>query len=288
MSVTTGARRIVVHDAAADCEIPVVVFYPSAAAPETLRFGPYSLPGRMDAPTARGSMPLVLISHGTGGSNLVYRTLAAYLAQHGYVVAQPEHPGNNRNDNSLADTDENLRLRPKHLSLVVDALLSDVALGDQLRDEPVAIIGHSLGGYTGLALVGGVPQTGPAAEPIEVVPDPRIQALVLLAPATPWFQGPGALAAVTTPILMLTAEQDPFTPASHGQWVLDGLPAQTSIQHRIVLGAGHYSFLSPFPPGMQTPGFAPAHDPPGFDRQAFHDVLYPEILEFLNGALAKD
>ncbi|MFL5350272.1 MAG: hypothetical protein ACJ8AT_36315 [Hyalangium sp.] len=36
------------------------------------------------------------MSHGTGGSPWTYRGMAAHLARAGFVVALPEHPGNNR------------------------------------------------------------------------------------------------------------------------------------------------------------------------------------------------
>ena len=60
------------------------------------------------------------------------------------------------------------------------------------------------------------------------------------------------------------------------------LPATTPVDRRVVEGAGHYSFLAPFPPERTNPGFPPSQDPPGFDRVAFHDLLYPEIGAFLD------
>jgi predicted dienelactone hydrolase len=62
---------------------------------------------------AAGSFPLVVVSHGTGGSHLLYRALAAHLARNGFVVALPEHPQNNRNDNDLGGTAANLAQRPR-------------------------------------------------------------------------------------------------------------------------------------------------------------------------------
>ncbi|KUO74322.1 MAG: hypothetical protein APF81_02830 [Desulfosporosinus sp. BRH_c37] len=64
-----------------------------------------------------------MISHGNGGSHLLYRTISTHLANNGFIVAMVEHYGNNRNNNELENTEENLILRPKHLSLTIDKLL---------------------------------------------------------------------------------------------------------------------------------------------------------------------
>lgn len=128
------------------------------------------------------------------------------------------------------------------------------------------------------------------------MPDDRVTALVLLAPAAAWFLNPGALASVRTPILMFTGGHDelevPGTktlgdgsqvhmPAGHSATITRGLPPATEIVHRVVPNAYHYSFVSPYPAAMTSPAFAPSQDPPGFDRVAFHRTMNAEILAFL-------
>ncbi len=146
------------------------------------------------------------------------------------------------------------------------------------------MIGHSLGGYTGLAMAGGLPLSDPRREdsPLtEVARDPRVVALVLFAPATVWSRGEKALRGVDAPILMLAAEHDPFTPRGHSGIVLDGVVDRYKVQHRVVENTGHFSFLSPFPDRMTSPSFPPSLDPPGFDRRNFHDELNLEVSDFL-------
>jgi predicted dienelactone hydrolase len=156
-----------------------------------------------------------------------------------------------------------------------------------LLPDTVAIIGHSMGGYTALAVAGGVPTSFPRESrdrrprKIEVDPEPRVKALVLLTPATPWFMAAGALHEVRLPILLWTAEKDAITPEFHADLVKAGVPDKTLIEHRIAANAGHFSFLSPFPEAMNNPAFAPSQDPPGFDRARFHQELNAGILEFL-------
>jgi predicted dienelactone hydrolase len=118
-----------------------------------------------------------------------------------------------------------------------------------------------------------------------VVHDPRVSALVLLAPAVAWFHAPGALDAVQVPVLMLAGEQDTVTPPPHhADRVARQLPRQDLLDYRTVAGAGHFSFLSVFPREMQQPHFAPSQDPPGFDRGIFQALLQKEIVKFVREA----
>lgn len=155
----------------------------------------------------------------------------------------------------------------------------------------MGLVGHSLGGYTGLALAHGRPHTVPRdtpglpPRPIPVSADDRIASLVLLAPAAPWFIADGSLDDVDVPILMLTGEHDTMT-GRHGEIVTARLRDDAVLEHRVVPGAGHFSFLAPFPPAMVHPAFPPSQDPPGFDRAAFHTALYPEIEAFFGRTLA--
>ena len=75
----------------------------------------------MDAAPTPGRHRLIVMSHGTGGSALSDHALAATLARAGFVVAQPQHAGDNHADLSQAgpvawDT------RPREVSAVIDAL----------------------------------------------------------------------------------------------------------------------------------------------------------------------
>lgn len=266
--------------------MPVVVLYPSLTPAGALRRGPYTLDVAVDGDWLPGAHPVVVVSHGSGGAPLTHRGLAQHLARAGFIVLAPEHPGNNRNDNSLRGTATLLERRPRHVHALLEWVATDPALREHADTSHVGIVGHSMGGYTALALAGGRPAAFPDESPdglprvIDVTPDPRIAALVLLAPATPWFMEPGALADVTAPILMLTGELDTQTPPFHARIVSDGASA-ASVTHREVPGAGHYSFLAPFPAQMTHATFLPSQDPPGFDRVAFHAALYPEVEAFL-------
>lgn len=117
--------------------------------------------------------------------------LGTHLARNGFVVAMIEHPGNSRTNNALANTATNLEMRPRHAHAVIDWVHNDETLRDSLVRDGVAIVGHSIGGYTALALAGGSPTSvahdspGGQLHAIPVTPDARVKSIVLLAPATP-------------------------------------------------------------------------------------------------------
>ena len=283
-----GYRALTVTDPELDLTFPLNVFYPTATPGQPTPVGLYEVEVAPAAAAAVGAWPVVLLSHGTGSSGLVHRNLALFLAQQGYVVGLPEHPHNNRDDNAWANTRQNLVARPRHLQLALEALLADAALAPVLRPEAVALIGHSLGAYTALALAGGQPWSRPAdspdgvAHPIPVpAADVRARALVLLAPAVPWFAPVGALAGVRLPLLLVVGGQDEFLPPAHADIIRRGVPDPGQVEYCLIENAGHYSFLSPFPAARVSPAFPPSQDPPGLDRASFHEVLYEEVLAFL-------
>jgi predicted dienelactone hydrolase len=282
-----GCRALAVADAVQGVTLPVHVLYPATGVAAPVSFGPYAIDVAADAPVAGEALPLVAISHGNSGSPWVHRDLALAIARAGFAVVLVEHLGNSRSDNRLVGTPANLANRPRHVGLALDAALA--ALGAHAAPR-AAVIGHSIGGYTALAVAGGAPVALPretpdgVARPVLVEPDPRVRAVVLLAPALPWLMSPGALAAVTVPVMVRTGERDDATPPFVVERILAGLPAPP-VDARVVPGAGHFAFQSPFPPAMVSPGFPPSQDPPGFDRAAYQPALAAEVVAFLRTRL---
>jgi predicted dienelactone hydrolase len=275
-----GAREFVVP---ADAQgLTALLHYPCTQPSTPTQFGPYQLDVSPDAPLAPGSFPLVLISHGSGGSPLLYRSLSLLLARSGFIVALPKHPGNSLGDNELAESGQIFRDRPRQLLTLLDALLADAAMAAAIAPEPVTAIGHSMGGYTVLCVAGGQPWSR-FRQPIPVAHDSRIGALVLLAPACAPFLAPRSLAAVSAPILAFTAEHDELTPDAEVRAALAGVADPTRVTLHTVANAGHFSFLSPFPRHLHNPQFAPAQDPSGFDRERFHQWFPGLVLDWIRG-----
>lgn len=291
--MTVGFELVEVWDAARGLKVPLLVFYPSSAAARLERLGPFELELAREGAPLVGCHPLVVISHGSGGSPFTHRELAHDLASRGFVVGVPEHPFNNRNDNTQAESIEILADRPHHIRMVADWFFQS-RHAPHLEPERYSVIGHSMGGYTALALAGGVPTSLPHQRPdrvalrIPVTADARVRALVLLAPATPWFRLRGALSAVDIPILMVASYHDLQAPYFYMcQLVLDGVPDASKVDYRLVEQAGHYSFLSPWPDALKSAAIPPSLDPPGFDRRAFLAQLYADISSFLERSVER-
>lgn len=291
MPYPCGFLKTEVWDAVDQARMPVMVFYPTTKPERLEQLGPFELEIARDAVPAGGAFPLILISHGSGGAPLLYRTLAQGLARLGFVVGAPEHPFNNRSDNSRANTPGLLAARPRHLRAVADWFFDRSPLAGMLTPGAYAVVGHSIGGHTALAVAGGrstaqpgdTPGGYPLTAPAEA--DPRVKAVVLLAPALIAFRSPGSLKHVRVPMLLLLAEHDRVFPAGYADLVvratLADVPDPAQVEHRIVPGAGHFAFMSAYPPAMRQRSFPPSQDPPGFDRDLFQRALLVEVADFL-------
>lgn len=117
------------------------------------------------------SGPLVVISHGFGADRRFMGYLAYHLASHGFTVAALEHPGSNVawlsaviSGRVLNNTFINLLPasefidRPRDVSFLLSELQrinrNPGYLKGKLNTDDTIVIGHSLGGYTALALAG--------------------------------------------------------------------------------------------------------------------------------------
>lgn len=103
----------------------------------------------------QGNGRLVVISHGSGGSPWVHTDLARALVQAGFVVALPEHRGDNYKDASSPGPDS-WKLRPAEVSRVIDAIGQDARWISSLKLDKVGVFGQSAGGHTALSLAGGI------------------------------------------------------------------------------------------------------------------------------------
>lgn len=304
-----GCRQFTTNASLAGAPIPVWVMYPAMVPPREVAIGPYTLEVALNAPIEAGRFPLAVISHGTHSTGLVFRTLAHFLARHGFIVALPEHPGDNLFQHQLAYSYRNLEERPRHIRAVIDTLAAHAWFGHAMQANNVAVIGHSVGGYTALAMAGGKPHTGFLVAlahhphyaqqpswtalvrqhriPVKSVPvavDPRVRAAVALAPDFSLYMNEGALANVNVPVLLMVGEKDLWAhetiAAARKGWGSDG-----QWDARVVANAGHYAFLSVFPEALKARVGDAALDPPGFDRTAFQRKLEQDILHFLARAM---
>lgn len=98
-------------------------------------------------------LPLIVVSHGYGGSWQNLSWLAYELAGKGYIIAAPNHPGTTFFNKDINQS-RKLWLRPEDLSKTIDILKEDKLLANHIDMNKISAIGHSLGGWTVIALSG--------------------------------------------------------------------------------------------------------------------------------------
>jgi len=133
---------------------PVTVFYPSSSEAQPVKRGPFTLNLAWQGAAVRGNGRLIAISHGSGGSPWVHANLARTLVEAGFVVALPEHRGDNYKDYSTPGP-ESWKRRPAEVSRAIDAVAKDARFAPLLQLDKVGMYGMSAGGHTALSFAGG-------------------------------------------------------------------------------------------------------------------------------------
>jgi len=177
-----------------------------------------TVPVRIYLPDAKRSepCPIVLLSHGLGGSREGFPYLGEYWSQHGYVVIAMQHLGSDREAvirrpgrtvaelKSEAISAENARARVADVKFVLDELerraTNDNKLKNRLDLEKIALGGHSFGAHTVLSVTGRLP----------FEPEPRIKAAIAMSPSLPTGTNAAAvlLHRIKIPMLHLTGTKD--------------------------------------------------------------------------------
>lgn len=281
------------------------IWYPSQAIANPVAMGPTTMSVAMNAPVNGSAMPMIVISHGTGGSNLGHFDTAIALADAGFVVVAMNHTGDNYADQSRS---VDIMDRPRQVSRVIDHMLATWEGHAAINPQRVGMFGHSAGGFTTLAIIGGVPDhtkigpmcreypgdfacqlvarsASPVAAPATLaVADARIKSAVIAAPALGFTFSPDGLKNVKVPVQLWRAENDVVVPhPRYAEAVRLALPE--APDYHVVANAGHYDFLAPC--SMALASIAPAicTSSAGFDRAAFHVGFDADVVKFFKKTL---
>jgi predicted dienelactone hydrolase len=273
----------------ADTQQPIAPFKAPSGLADPTRKGPYTFqkfsleqsqrPQATDVylSSAKGTRPVIIISHGLGEDRATYRYLAEHWASYGFQVLVPEHPGSDVRRmldlmagryKEVIEPEEFIN-RPRDITNLLNQVTqlnqTDSRFKKRLNLKAVGVYGHSLGGYTALA-VAGAPLDPPylkqvcANAPQEPIPDlsfsfqcraqdlgprvpfrdPRVKAVIATSPPSRVIFGEKGLASVAVPSLMVAASDDTVAPAVLEQvkpFAL--LPAPTYLM--TLVGATHFS-----------------------------------------------
>ena len=180
-----------------------------------------SIPVRVRMPeTDVGKAPVILFSHGLGGSVDAGTLFARDWAKAGFLVVHVQHPGSDRSvwqgqrdgvrKLKAAAGGQQLADRVRDMSQVADAVAKGLVVGgcglgrgDAAR---IGAAGHSFGAHTVLALAG--QRFGPRGAAGR---DPRFRAVAALSPMSPGndaANAPAAFGAIGIPVLTATGSAD--------------------------------------------------------------------------------
>ena len=284
--------------------IPVAIWYPTNAKPGFVMLGLSGEHVASDGAVAGTSLPLVVISHGTGGGLMSHADTAIALAEKGFVVAAPMHPGDNFRDSSDVGKADWLPNRARQVQRVVDMMTRSWKDRAHLDPRKIGIFGFSAGATTALIAIGGTPDlsriasqcaqhpefvcqlTKPAefqnVKPVSWPSDQRISAAVIAAPGLGFTFEPQGLSNVHAAIQLWSGGSDQTVPYSTNAGTVSRLLGNSAESH-VVPGAVHYSFLMPC--GLIGPPQL-CRDPKGFDRAAFHKDFNDAVVKFFKTKLA--
>lgn len=305
-------------------------WYPCDAEPEemteattstnTALFRMEAVAKNADLSNQKSKFPVVLLSHGTGGSAQSLCWLGTKLAAQGFICIAVSHHGNCSIEPYLPEGFVCWWERARDLSLILDKLSLKGPFADRLDLSDVTAAGFSLGGYTVLSLLGAITNydlfkgwlaskhqknTGPKEFPnlSQAIPglmensekfrqsmerqglsyqDHRIKAAVVFAPApTVRAFEPSSLNSITIPVGIMVGQDDQEAPHQDcAVWLKEQCP-DMSIE---LLGetVGHYVFLPEATElGLETePDIC--CDPLEVSRRAIHNQATEFVLKTIS------
>jgi predicted dienelactone hydrolase len=227
-------------------------------------------------------------------------------------VAAVTHTGDNSQDQSYVGSQRDLIDRPRQISRVLDFILGAWPEHSRLDPTRIGIFGFSLGGFTALVSIGGIPDlsripqfcfdnadapecrfikerhgdqlSAASVSDSTWIHHARIKAAVVAAPAVGFTFAAGGLRHVKVPVQLWFAAEDQESPNPwNSDVVRDGLP--TAPDAHSVTKAGHFAFLAPCSEALARTVPHICQDPQDFDRSAFHRDFNRLVVDFFSAKL---
>lgn len=293
-----------------DTPIEIAIWYPSNDRMKVSQFGLALQRVAMDGTIPDKQYPLIVISHGTGGSLYNSYDTAIALADSGFIVASLTHTGDNIRDKKYSFTQRNQIERTRHISRVIDFMLDEWTGRQSVDPTRIGIFGHSSGGLTALLSTGGVADwkrvglfceknpmdwgclraqqhnsakdLNPGHSTLIHGPDDRIKAAVVVTPALAHAFSIEGLSAIAVPIQLWVGGKDEIVTTAN---LLPSLFSKP-VDYHFVEGAGHFSFFAPCNFVISVVAHLICKDADGFDRREFHAEFNASVRSFFQEHLA--
>lgn len=302
--LAAGFKPLEIPASSGEPAIKAMVWSPCANAPDTSEIGPYIVQAIADCAITDQSLPLVVISHGYGGSLLGHHDTATALADAGFVVLTLNHPGDFYDDDSGAHQLDIFESRPHDVSRAISFMQESWSMRKNLDPDAVGVMGFSRGGTTALILSGAVPSIPASAERFcsewwsfvhwqcrqlkadeaRITPhaDPRIRAAVVMDPLN-LFDASGLQSAHTPVQLWASENGGDGVEFQHVKAIRTSLPQVRD--YRVARGAGHFAYLAPCTPAFKESAPGICEDPEGFDRISWHREMNAAVVDFFKRQL---
>lgn len=153
-----GLRLAEIYMPHHDKEARVTIWYPGAGKSATKSLyadSPifHGVEASLDAEIAPGTHPVVMFSHGMGGTDRAQAWLGAELARRGAIVVMVNHPNSTWGDFDMTEGVKHWT-RAADLSTAMDKLFQDPVFDGHIDKTRVLASGFSYGGWTALSLGG--------------------------------------------------------------------------------------------------------------------------------------
>ena len=212
-------------------------------------------------PEGTGPLPVIVFSHGAGGSGRTYDALASFWATHGFVVLAPNHadgPAGGKDPASesirepagdAAADPKGWETRARDLAFVAAATAAVEArvpaLSGKLDDAHVGVGGQSYGAFAAMLVAGAAVEITKKDKP-RTFADPIPKAFLFVSPPGKGQQGLSekSWAAVDRPLMVVTGTRDLGAKGQDASWRLDSyqLSPPGGKYAVFIEGASHLSF----------------------------------------------
>ena len=204
--IVEDIETLILHDNERDKDLELRIYYPKEV----------------------GIYPVIIFSHGNGGSKDSFSEIGRFWASHGYCIIHPTHSdsvklwrrhggqGNSGKWAALSITDhKRWSSRPRDVSFVIDSLKiieeKRPVLKGKMDHKQIGVAGHSFGAHTAQLIIGATMAISEEAK-LQSYADKRVKAAVVIS-----AQGRGQVGMrkhswdkLTRPMLYVTGTHDKF------------------------------------------------------------------------------